>query len=210
MTPGRLKIWNEDAGQWEYTPGGGSQHDPYSALQGFEAWTFDPASAFVYDDLTIFDQPYFVKVPISRAASIGSIIVGQADHTSITPTYSKFAIYSADGATQLGITVDLTSVWTAQQLVECTLVAPAAVSAPYVWVGMLAVGGGPGIAGVQANNQGPASTPGDQYNWGCALTGATLRMGLLVGALAALPASFDPTAMIEDSASMPWVGLVAA
>ncbi len=22
MTPGRLKIWNEDAGEWQYTPGG--------------------------------------------------------------------------------------------------------------------------------------------------------------------------------------------
>ena len=25
MTPGRLKIWNDDAQAWEYTPGGGSQ-----------------------------------------------------------------------------------------------------------------------------------------------------------------------------------------
>ncbi len=190
--------------------GGGSQPDPYAALNGFEAWTFDPGPASITGDVTIFDQPYFAKVPINRAASIASLVVLQGDHDGITPSYGKVAVYSPDGQTQLGITVDLTAIWTTIAIQELPMAAPTPVTPPFVWIGFLAVDGGPGLIGTYGQDQAFA-LPFNTANYGCATTGTTLRWGLLVGALTELPATFDPTTLVEDTTtSFPWVGLVAA
>ncbi len=191
--------------------GGGSQPDPVAALQGFEAWTFDPAPAYTAGDITIFDQPYFIKVPIARAASIASLVVAQGDHDDITPSYGKVAIYSPDGQTQLGITVDLTAIWITKDLHELPMVAPTSVTPPFVWLGFLAVDGGPGLIGTYGTDAAGLLPGANTANYGCVITGATLRFGLLLGALTELPSTFDPTALVEDtSTTFPWVGMVAA
>ncbi len=50
MTPGRLKVWNEDAGEWQYTPGGSQPWDEHD-ISALEAdWTGDGVGTWTFVD----------------------------------------------------------------------------------------------------------------------------------------------------------------
>lgn len=80
MTAGRLKIWNDLAGEWQYTPGGGSQ-----------PWTIVGPYALEYTDVIHEGDTHAFFTP-----SLGDIIV----HAWINPrTFVPFV--SEDSSEQI-------------------------------------------------------------------------------------------------------------
>ncbi len=52
MTPGRLKIWNEDAGEWQYTPGGSQSISSPLGIPGCALW-LDASQLVLADDAPV-------------------------------------------------------------------------------------------------------------------------------------------------------------
>ncbi len=101
MTPGRLKIWNEDAGEWQYTPGG----ETVTVKHVVVLVTFADI-----DPLTGFAPVYLLPVNETVVASWPVITQGFNGTSSASP-FTSSCLYGPSGQTgnaKMGDTFDPT------------------------------------------------------------------------------------------------------
>ena len=177
---------------------------------GFKGWNCDPAftSASAGGGVGQSNRLILHKVFMPEAATVTNIVLGvQTAGSSFTAGQNLIGIYSADGQTLVGSCPDQSGVWNSAGIKTMPLSAPVAVdpgSGRFVWVGFIvaattrpqfvAVDFGTTTAEIRMNN---VTTPAN-YRW-----------GYFNASVTALPASFDPTAMLnfDGGGKMMWVGL---
>ena len=175
---------------------------PAPGDQGLLAWAGDPAAAV--GGVTISSGAvYTVRVTLPAGGTVSKVwmVISTAGGT-LTAGQNFLGLYNAAG-TRVGVTADQTTAFGSAQILGAALTAPYVAAGGHLFVAVLCNGGSPitlasmsGIAagGVAIGNAGLAGADG--YRFGFAATGQT-----------ALPASFDPTAIIPNITANFWAAI---
>ena len=164
-----------------------------SAIQGFISWNYDSESQSGGNALTL-GTVFLHKIYIPAGAVINNLGMNVTTAGSAL-TYARAGLYSAAG-TQLGISVDQTTLWNSTGFKVNALTAPVNIStAGFYYVAQLNTG----TTAAQMS-----STPGTSNAFNANTTGATLRHATGPTGQTSLPASITMSSNISTGASI-WV-----
>lgn len=170
-------------------------------MNGLIAQTFDPA--FTGGQfLTTLDGDVVSMRFLSRRTVQVSSIVYQIITAGVTLVNCFLGIRSAAGS-QLGVTADLSSIWTSTGVKTTALVAPVTLTAGQFYYFDLLCGSSVTDVGFAASPAGAVATA-----LNINLAAGARRFQVLTGSLSALPASITMSSMTALDAPMPWFGVL--
>lgn len=164
-----------------------------SAIQNFISWNYDSEAQNGGNSLTL-GTVFLHKIYIPAGVSINNLGTNVTTAGSAL-TYARAALFNGSG-TQLGLSVDQTTLWTSTGFKVNALSAPVAIStAGFYYVALLNTG----TTAAQMS-----STPGTSNAFNANTTGATLRHATGPTGQTSMPASITMSSNISTGASI-WV-----
>lgn len=157
---------------------------------GYQTWTADPAGAVNNSTLTV-GRLYLCKVKLPVAATISNLVVFIATlGTSLTSGQNFVGLFDAAG-TLVGVTADQTTAWGATGAIVGALTSPYAAAPGSYYVALLSNGTtSPAFA---------RSTSSTAQVHNGSVSAAAYRWGTTGSGLTAVPASFTPSGLANNS-----------
>ena len=168
----------------------------------FLAWNYDPADINATAYAPASGTIQVIRIPVRQALSVTNVcLYQQVAGSGLTAAQNLAGLYTSAGA-QIGVTADQSGVWNSGTDVLKTMAlasGPFAVSPPFAFLLVLAVGTTPPTWGRKQSNWASASNANlsaAQSRWAAGAAGQT-----------ALPASFTPSTYLTAAAAQVWAAL---